>query len=225
MGNIDRKRTLLSNLKRNLIDGEKGIHDIRLDDLRFRTWEEITEPETNAVVIAMMDVSGSMGAFEKYVARTFFFWTVRFLRTKYERVKVVFLAHHTQAKEVSEEEFFTRGESGGTKCSSVYQLALDIIAQRYAPQDFNIYPFHFSDGDNLPSDNDACLKLVQELLRVSNIFGYGEIVSPFYQGSTLMNVYRKIKDPKLIPVSIKEKRDVYPALQQFFGHKAEGALR
>jgi sporulation protein YhbH len=113
MGNIDRKRTILANLKRNAEAGKQGIFGINTDDLRFRTWEETNEPEANAVVLAMMDVSGSMGSFEKYVARTFFFWTVRFLRTKYERVKVIFLAHHTLAKEVRKKSFLRKGKAGG----------------------------------------------------------------------------------------------------------------
>ena len=79
----------------------------------------------------MMDVSGSMGEFEKYIARSFYFWMVRFLRTKYNNVEIVFITHHTEAKEVDEEEFFNHGESGGTKVSSAYQLALDIINERY----------------------------------------------------------------------------------------------
>ena len=94
------------------------------DDLRFKTWEPTIKYQSNAVVIAMMDVSGSMGEFEKYIARSFYFWMVRFLRTKYKNVKIVFISHHTEAKEVTEEEFFNHGESGGTQVSSAYELAL-----------------------------------------------------------------------------------------------------
>ena len=112
--------------------------------------------------MAMMDISGSMGEFEKYIARSFYFWMVRFLRTKYNNVKIVFISHHTEAKEVTEEEFFTHGESGGTQVSSAYELALQIIAERFNPDDWNIYPFHFSDGDNLPWDNERCVGLVQQ---------------------------------------------------------------
>src|SRR2546428_3275762 len=106
--------------------------------MRYRTWNETTEMQRNAVVIAMRDVSGSMGEFEKYIARSFYFWMVRFLRTKYTNVEILFVSHHTEAKEVSEHEFFTKGESGGTKVSSAYQLALDIIRERYSPTDWNI---------------------------------------------------------------------------------------
>lgn len=160
-----------------------------------------------------------MGPFEKYIARSFFFWMVRFLRTKYKRVQIIFLAHHTEAKEVTEEEFFTKGESGGTKCSSVYKLALDIIEKRYSPQDFNIYPFHFSDGDNLSSDNETCIQLVNKLADICNIFGYGEIVGPYYRHSTLMSVYKRILNPKFTSVTIRDKSGVYPALRAFFKQK------
>ncbi|WP_082130192.1 sporulation protein YhbH [Aneurinibacillus tyrosinisolvens] len=175
MGNIDKKRTILEALRRNGLQGNAGIKNISNEDLRFKTWEEVVKPHSNAVILAMMDTSGSMGAMEKYVARSFFFWMVRFLRTKYEKVDIVFIAHHTEAKEVTEEAFFSKGESGGTICSSAYRKALEIIEERYSPAMYNIYPFHISDGDNLTSDNDRCVKLVKELMDKSNMFGYGEV--------------------------------------------------
>ncbi|MDN5347244.1 MAG: uncharacterized protein PWP65_808 [Clostridia bacterium] len=219
MGNLDKKRTILENLKRNCLHGLPRIGGIQPEDLRFKTWEDKIKPEVSAVVLAMMDTSGSMGNYEKYIARTFFFWAVRFLRTRYSQVEIVFIAHHTHAREVTEEEFFTKGESGGTRCSSAYRLALDLISQRYPPADYNIYPFHFSDGDNLPSDNETCMELVRELLKVCNIFGYGEIVNPYYRASTLMSALKKINDERLVTVAIKEKSDVYTALRQFFSEK------
>lgn len=173
--NIDKKRTIMETMRRNALHGQPGLHHISPDDLRYRTWEDIELPHSQAVVMAMMDTSGSMGTFEKYIARTFFFWMVRFLRTKYEHVDIQFIAHHTEARLVTENEFFTRGESGGTICSSAYQLALDVIADRYPPSRYNIYPVHFSDGDNLTSDNERCVKLVGELMGVCNVFGYGEV--------------------------------------------------
>lgn len=220
MSNVDKKRTIIEAIKRNAKAGANQVNIIR-DDLRFKTWETVHKYQSSAVVLAMMDTSGSMGTFEKYIARTFFFWMVRFLRTKYNHVEIIFLAHHTQAKEVTEEEFFTKGESGGTKCSSVYQLALDIISKRYSPDQYNIYPFHFSDGDNLPSDNEACYKLISKLLPLSNMFGYGEIVSPYYRSSSLMSVYQRLKADELTTVTIKNKKEVYPALRKFFSEKSD----
>ena len=220
--NIDKKRTILENLRRNATSGKPGIHHISPDDLRYKTWEDVVVPHSSAVIIAMMDTSGSMGTFEKYCARSFFFWMTRFLRRQYEKVDIVFVAHHTEAKEVTEEDFFTRGESGGTICSSAYQKALEIIDRRYPPAKYNIYPFHFSDGDNLTSDNERCVRLIGELLKVSNMFGYGE-VNQYNRSSTLMSAYRNIKLDQFMYYVIKEKGEVYQALRTFF-KKQEGAL-
>ncbi|KKO53692.1 sporulation protein YhbH [Paenibacillus sp. DMB20] len=221
MSNIDKKRTILENLRRNATTGNPGIHHISPDDLRYKTWDDTVIPDSNALIIAMMDTSGSMGSFEKYCARSFFFWMTRFLRRQYEKVEIVFIAHHTEAKEVTEEEFFTRGESGGTICSSAYIKALEIINRRYPPSKYNIYPFHFSDGDNLTSDNERCVKLIGDLLKVSNIFGYGE-VNQYNRSSTLMSAYKNIKLEQFLYHVIKDKGEVYEALKTFF-RKKEGA--
>lgn len=217
MPNLDKRRTIRENIKRNAAAGNPHFGDLRQEDLRFKTWDQRVRYHSNAVVIAMMDVSGSMGEFEKYIARSFYFWMVRFLRTKYNNVQVVFISHHTEAKEVTEDEFFHKGESGGTQVSSAYELALKIIEERYNPDDWNIYPFHFSDGDNLPWDNDLCVQYVHKLLNVCNIFGYGEIREG-YRGSssTLMSAFGKLNEPKFLTVTITDKREVYPALKKFF---------
>ncbi|MGI6119518.1 MAG: sporulation protein YhbH [Desulfosporosinus sp.] len=218
MANVDKKRTLLESIKRQVIS-RKQTKDHRLritqEDLRFKTWETRPNFETNAIIFAMMDTSGSMGQFEKYIARTFFFWMVRFLRLKYENVGIHFLAHHTAAKEVTEEEFFRRAESGGTRCSSVYQYALDLIEKKYPSAHYNIYPVHFTDGDNLGTDNSRALSLMKHLVEVSRVVGYGEILRTYYS-STLMSVLEEITDPKLRLVTIRERSDVYAALKTVF---------
>ncbi len=218
MSNIDKKRTLIENLRRNANAGKSGIGGISPDDLRYKTWNEIVKPQSNAVILALMDTSGSMGSFEKYCARSFFFWMTRFLRRKYEHVEIVFIAHHTEAKEVTEEEFFNRGESGGTICSSAYQKAIDIIDSRYPVANWNIYPFHFSDGDNLTSDNERCVKLIGQLMERCNMFGYGE-VNQYNRSSTLMSAYKHISHKKFMYSVIKEKGEVYKALKTFFHKK------
>lgn len=215
-GNVDKKRTLLETLKRNALRGRPSFSGVMPADLRFRTWETQRLPRTSAVVLAMMDTSGSMGTFEKYVARSFFFWAVRFLRTRYQDVEIVFLAHDTQAREVSEEDFFKKGESGGTRCSSVYRLALEIIEQRYPAGEYNLYPFHFTDGDNLPSDNAECVRLVNELLQVCSQVGYGEISQSTGEGGSLWHRYQEIDHPLFARARIRSQEDLYPTLRQFF---------
>ncbi|WP_010531325.1 sporulation protein YhbH [Lentibacillus jeotgali] len=215
MGNVDKKRTILTALKRNAIEGEPQISPIYNDDLRFKTWNDVVNPESKAVILAMMDTSASMGTFEKYLARSFFFWMMRFLRSKYEHVEIAFIAHHTEAKVVSEEAFFSRGESGGTICSSAYNKALELISDEYPPSRYNIYPFHFSDGENITSDNPRCLNLVNEIMDVSNMFGYAE-VNMYNRQSTLMRAYREFENPKFRHYILKGKEDVYHALRSFF---------
>ena len=229
IANLDKRRMILENIRRNAREGQGAkFGDIKKDDLRFKTWEEVMRYESNAVVIAMIDVSGSMGEFKKYVARSFYFWMVRFLRTKYDNVDIVFISHHTEAREVTEEQFFTQGESGGTVVSSAYQLALDIIKLRYRPADWNIYPFHFSDGDNYYSDNDEAVRLAEELIATCNLFGYGEIGeegSASYRRASgaLLSIFNdRLKEKEaFVGVRIDDKEDVYPALKQFFGKRNE----
>ena len=219
MSNLDKRRMMIENVKRHALAGRPARFGAITDgDLRFRTWQPTYRRETNAVVIAMRDVSGSMGEFEKYITRSFYFWMVRFLRTKYNRVQIVFITHHSEAKEVDEQAFFNLGESGGTKVSSAYQLALDIVNERFNPELWNVYPFHFSDGDNWgDADNQRCVDLVMALLERANVFGYGEIREHSYgTPTTLMGAFQGLSDKRFIPVVIKGKSDVYPALRTFF---------
>ncbi|HUE75869.1 MAG TPA: sporulation protein YhbH [Chloroflexota bacterium] len=223
LANLDKRRSLLENMRRNARNRRPEIADITRDDLRFKTWEPDVKPESSAVVIAMRDVSGSMGEFEKYISRSFYLWMVRFLRTKYQNVEIAFITHHTEAREVDEDTFFRLGESGGTRVSSAYQLALKLVQERFDPGSWNIYPFHFSDGDNWgDGDNMLCLELVKQLLELASAFGYGEIRQGGRSAaSTLMTSYARANDPRFICVTIASKEEVYPALRKFFSTREE----
>lgn len=197
---------------------------LKREDLRFKSWTEDAQPTTNAVVIAMMDVSGSMDTFKKYIARSFYFWMVRFLRRTYEHVEVVFISHHTEAREVTEHEFFHKGESGGTMVSSAYALALKVIEDRYPTAAWNVYPFHFSDGDNFSSDNADAVALAQRLASTCQLFGYGEIkgLGYYLSANTLKSLLtEEVDSDRFVAVTIASKADVYPALRAFFAPTAE----
>ena len=186
-------------------------------DLRYKHIEVDTREESNAAVICIMDTSGSMDTMKKYLARSFFFLLYQFISTRYRNVEIVFVAHHTEANEVSEEEFFHKGESGGTFISSGYVKALEIIHERYHPSLWNVYAFHCSDGDNFDSDNPAALKAGEELAEICNLFGYGEIkpLGSRYYESSMLNVFRRIQAPNFHTVLIERKEDIWPSFKAF----------
>lgn len=228
--NLDLRRTLIEAYKRSGRQGAPGWQIDPTQDPRYRSWEETIEPQRNAVVLAMRDVSGSIGEFEAYLCRTFYSWMVRFLRRRYAGVEVVFITCHTEAQEVDEATFFHLGGSGGTRMASAYSLALEIIGQRFAPSSWNIYPFLFSDGYNW--DDEACVDLVRRLLRVSNLVGYGEVNNYGHWAETrypedatrgatawapLGQVYAKALagEKAFVMVQMSRREDVWTALRRF----------
>lgn len=224
--NLDIGRTVLQNMLRNAQEtGIAQIKGISPDDYRVRTWEEEVRSENNAVVLAMADISGSMGDFEKYITRAFCWWTVGFLRSKYPKVDIVFIAHDTQAYEVNEEQFFTRGVGGGTKCSSANELALDIVKNRYPSSRYNVYPLHFSDGDNWSGDNEKCIELVNQLLdRDINQYAYIQINNRQQGQSKLLSEYNKnIPDDRFKGLMINDKAGVLAALKKVFNPQDQTA--
>jgi len=221
---LDKKRTARSRIKRKKASLRAGVtlhRDNRFpfhkDDLRYHHVVTEMRRQSNAVVLCIMDTSGSMDTMKKYLARSFFFLLYRFLCTRYQNVEIVFIAHHTEAQEVTEDEFFHKGESGGTLISSGYNKALDIVHERYHPSLWNVYAFHCSDGDNFDSDNEAALKAAKELTQVCNLFGYGEIkpLGAGYYGSTMIQYFSQITEPNFQTVQIQRKEDIWPSFKIF----------
>lgn len=185
------------------------------DDFRYFRLREDIRRESNAVVICIMDTSGSMNTSKKYLARTFYFLLYQFIKIKYVNVDIVFIAHTTVAHEVNEDDFFHKGESGGTYISSGYEKALEIIEKRYSPDVWNIYAFHCSDGDNWQEDNPKAIKLAQDLCQVCNLFGYGEVKSGYmYSSSIRGELESKIKNSNFSSALISKKEDIIPALKK-----------
>ncbi len=228
---LDKKRTMKSRVKRRLAtsgpSGTANLEDDRFpfhrEDLRYRRRQPDTAYESNAVVICIMDTSGSMDRMKKYLARSFFFLLYQFVRTRYDQVDIVFVAHDAQAQEVSEDDFFHKGESGGTLISSGYAKALEIIQERYHPSLWNVYAFHCSDGDNFDYDNPKAVKLAQELCDSCNLFGYGEIKphGSFYAGSSMLSRFKEVKADNFEALTIKGKEEIWPAFKAFLSKEAQ----
>lgn len=218
---LSKKHTMIAkikrekSLKRAANELELSLGDERIpfheDDLKYFKRKVKMQRDSNAVVLCIMDTSGSMGHTKKYLARSFYFLLYQFLKVKYINVEIVFIAHTTVAKEVTEDDFFHRGESGGTYISSGYEKALQVIEERYPPDAWNVYAFHCSDGDNWGEDNERAVELANNLCETCNLFGYGEIKISTYT-STIMNKYvEEINHPNFSAVKIFKKEDVWKA--------------
>ena len=218
------KRTYKEALRRQVSTGEYNpdnpiVVPIR-DDIRYRSWHDTPLPESNAIIIYMMDVSGSMGTEQKEIVRTTTFWIETWLRSQYKQIEICYIVHDAAAKEVDQETFYHLREGGGTKISSAYKLCNVIIDERYSPEEWNIYPFHFSDGDNWgDGDTDQCTKLLQEdLLPKTNQFSYGQVRSMYGSGSFLYDLKKHFdKSDKLVTSEIVSRDHIYDTIKDFLG--------
>jgi uncharacterized protein len=152
---------------------------IERGDRRYRAPRPRNEPRSNAVILYVMDVSGSMGAEQKELVRIETFWLDAWISRHYEGTRTVYIVHDAVAKEVDRDTFFRIRESGGTVISSAYELAIRILADRFPPDDWNLYMFHFSDGENYSrQDTEKCMQFLDKRLLPSlNLFGYGQVES------------------------------------------------
>jgi len=215
---LDKKATLRENLLRNAKRGRLHLGGLEKEDLRYRSYREAPSPRTQAVVLCLMDVSGSMGYLHKRIARLFFYWTVRFLRHQYTRVEVVFVGHTSEAFELSEQEFFTRKESGGTIVSSAFRLAREIQRERYPEAAWNVYVLYTSDGDNLASDNLPTTELIADLLTRVNLVGYLEIGrgAVMWGGPKLSTALEAAALDGLVVARAADEREIWGALKVIF---------
>ncbi len=228
---LDKKRTAISRIRRMVAhrsaDGDDAEFTVEArfpfhrDDLKYRRLVRDLRYQSNAVVLCIMDTSGSMDTMKKYLARSFFFLLYQFVRGRYNNVDVAFIAHDTRAREVTEQEFFSKGESGGTMISSGYDKALEVIRERFHPSLWNIYAFHCSDGDNWPEDNTKALDAAHALCDVCNLFGYGEIkpLNSGYYGESLLQLFDAMDEDNFHALKIEDKEQIWPSFRDFLARE------
>ena len=189
-------------------------------DMRYKSYKQSKQKHANAVVIYMMDVSGSMGDEQKEIVRLESFWINTWLQKHYKGLETRFIIHDAAAKEVDEKTFFSTSESGGTLISSAYKLAQQMILEEYNPRDWNIYPFHFSDGDNWSGeDTRLCMKMLTEFfLPNCNTFCYGQVESKYGSGQFLKDLEREFPaNEKLIFSRIESRDKILQSIKDFLG--------
>ncbi|MTW20439.1 YeaH/YhbH family protein [Allochromatium palmeri] len=186
-------------------------------DLRYQSFVKQPEPTSQAVMLCLMDVSGSMDQERKSLAKRFFILLYLFLKRNYDRIEVVFIRHHTIAQEVDEEDFFYSRETGGTVVSSALNLAYEVVKERYDPSVWNIYTAQASDGDNWDSDSSLCRDLlIEKLLPLMRYYAYVEITPRQHQ--SLWYAYEEVMaaHPHFAMQEIDGAEDIYPVFRELF---------
>lgn len=229
---LDKKETIKNKIKRRKATEKLGKVDdesfsFHENDLKYRHISKKLKESSNACIFFVMDISGSMTSEKKFLARSFFFLLYHFINSKYENTEVVFISHDTNAYEVDEEKFFSRGSSGGTMVSSAIKMVNEVVSKRFHPELWNIYCFQCSDGDNWPNDKQSIQSEIEKLVPRVQLFGYCEIEPDkerrnwFGQDASLSSTYEKYTfgntENKFKMVHISEKFDIWPAFEDLLG--------
>jgi hypothetical protein len=218
------KRSFKEALKRQIMigdyDPDNPIIIPQKKDIRYRSWKEVRKPQSNAVILFMMDVSGSMGEEQKELVRLESFWIDTWLRKNYEGIESRYIVHDVSAKEVDKHTFYHLREDGGTKISSAYRTARQLLDSHYSPEEWNIYLFHFSDGDNSSeADSRDCIKILKDqLLPVCNLFGYCQVASAYGSGNFINVLHEHLRGhERMLTSRVNSKDDIYDSIKIFFG--------
>ncbi len=212
------KRALRRQIAMGTYDPKRPIIVPVREDKRYRSWKRTPKPQSNALILYMMDVSGSMGDEQKEIVRVESFWIDTWLRSQYKGIESRYIIHDASARAVEREVFFRTCESGGTMISSAYKLAIEMIEGEFDPSAWNIYAFHFSDGDNWSVDDTAtCITLLREkLLPAVNQFGYGQVESPYGSGQFIKDLRAAFgEEPLLVTSEIKTKAGIMDSIREF----------
>jgi sporulation protein YhbH len=217
------KRTFKRALKRQIASqtydpSQPIVLPIR-QDKQYRSWKDVHQPQSVAVIIYMMDVSGSMTDEQKEIVRIEAFWIDAWIKVHYQGIETVYIIHDAAAQEVDEHTFYHTRESGGTKISSAYELALKVIKNRYPPDQWNIYAFHFSDGDNWGDDTAHCIELLTDkLLPQLNLFGYGQVESPYGSGEFYEYIHEMLGErDNVVASKIPDREAILGSIKEFLG--------
>lgn len=218
------KRSYVKALQRQIATGSYDLAKPRVipvrDDMRYRSYTSIPQPQAAAAIIYMMDVSGSMTDEQKAVVRTEAFWIDTWLQSQYDGIERRYIVHDALAKVVDEQTFYHTRESGGTRISSAYRVCADLIDKEFPVGDWNIYCFQFSDGDNWGEDNKSCMQILNEkILPVCNLFCYGQVDSPYGSGDYIKSLSKAFgaEHKKIILSEIANRDGIYESIRTFLG--------
>jgi len=226
---LDRRRSMKESIKRRGVQTAAGAESPSFtdDDLRYRQLAKREQPAMQAVVILLLDVSGSMGERERQISKTFFFWAIQGLRRQYRHLDLVFVAHTSEAWEFEEDEFFKVTGTGGTVASAGLKKVRQIIDERYSPSQYNVYLFYASDGENFPSDQPQAQAALEDIAGDCNYSGFLE-VAPLAGNAPDSEIGRLFvdlsrDDDRVGAYRVSGTDDIWNAVRHFFTKASQGA--
>jgi|SRR3989338_5467128 len=233
------KRGLIRNLLSGEYNPEKPMIIFNKSDEKYKSWKTVLLPSAGAVIIEMVDVSGSVFGDAKDIMRAASFYLEVLIKTnpKYKKVDTRYIIHDTAAKQVGRDEFFRTREGGGTIMSSGFKEIEKIIDPKqgsifdeektiYSPEDWNIYIFYYSDGANWSADDtDECCEILEKnILSKSGVklFGYFQIETPYTRDDfrSELDVYFA-ENEKVRTTEIATKEEIMKALKEILSKKKE----
>jgi len=223
---LDKRRSLKESIKRRGVQSAAGVQPPPFtdDDLRFRQLARREQPAMQAVVMLLLDVSGSMGERERQISKTFFFWAIQGLQRQYRHLDLVFVAHTSEAWEFQEDEFFRVTGTGGTIASSGLRKVREIIDARFSPSQYNIYVFYASDGENFPSDQPQAQAALEDLIDDCNYLGFLEVapLAGSVPDSEVGKLFLHLADQRdnVGAYRVSGNEDVWDAVRHFFASDA-----
>ncbi|HWK74621.1 MAG TPA: DUF444 family protein [Povalibacter sp.] len=223
---LDRRRSMKESIKRRGVQSASGADSPSFtdEDLRFRQLAKREQPAMQAVVMLLLDVSGSMGERERQISKTFFFWAIQGLRRQYRHLELVFVAHTSEAWEFQEEEFFRVSGTGGTVASAGLKKVREIIDERFSPAQYNVYLFYASDGENFPSDQPQAQQALEDLALDCNYAGFLEVapLAGSVPDSEIGKLFVELADEEsnVGAYRVNSTDDIWDAVRHFFGQQA-----
>lgn len=222
---IHKKRTLKNVIRRSIASDEYDPDDISNlypvpEDREYKSWSEKDTPDVNAAIFFMQDISASMGPDKRELVRELCWYLECWIRRFYEQTDIKYMVHDVEASEVDSERFYNYTSGGGTKISSVFELVTDTIDNSYPVEEWNIYCFYLSDGENWGDDNKVCIEYLKKLQTVCNVIGITEIKAMSDWAEFVLCVDEAIDDQKLnddvvITGTVNKHADILNVLKSF----------
>ena len=222
---LHKKRTLKNAIKRHISIDEYNPDDISNlypipEDKEYKSWSEKDKPDVNAVIFFMQDISASMDQSKRDLVREMCWYLECWIRRHYKHTEIKYLVHDVEAFEVDSEKFYSYSSGGGTKISSVFELATNTIESSYPVDEWNIYMFYLSDGENWGNDNKLCIQYIKKLQYICNVIGVAEVKGISDWAEFVLRVDESIDDDELdsdrvVTGSINHHKDILNLLKDF----------